>query len=759
MRLKSIEIVGFKSFAKKTVLEFGSSISAVVGPNGSGKSNIAEAMRFVLGEQSFKSMRGKRGEDFIFSGSQNTGRRNQAKVTIIFDNTDRIFNIDFDEVILSREVFRDSSNQYCINGSPARLRDIVEILSSVHIGASSHHIISQGEADRILNVSPKERKEMIEDALGLKIYHWKISESEQRLSKTFENLKDVESLRREIAPHLRYLKKQIEKLERSQSLRAELVELYKEYLQRENIYLQTNKTRVYNEIQSLQKENELLKGEFDSIKIIIPDTNNILLNEVSILQEQLQTIREKENELLREIGKIEGMMEYEKRERNHIKKNSNSDIGLRVNIHEIEEFIKKLEDIIKVSDNISYEELKDTLKRIRGIIASFYQEHREETGLTPDIEQNNENNKQTVSLIDLEQEYNILQQKLTSIIEQERQFIVKIQTTQETIEKNNSKIRDTERVLYEKKIQLSEVETKIKILQNKDARYCEEIEKFEKEIRDGIMLIGNQIKEFHQYVVDEQVVLMEDRKEQENRRHRISVLKIRIEDLSGDVGEETLKEYRNTQERDEFLAKEVDDLTKSVQSLQKLIIDLHKQLDEDFASGITKINKQFQNFFSLMFDGGQASLFVTVDTKNKKNNDNPTNEILKEQGLIDDEYKKTGIDVSISLPRKKIKGLIVLSGGERALTSITLLFALSQVNPPPFMVLDETDAALDELNSRKYGDMLENLSKFSQLIVITHNRETMSRAGILYGVTMDASASSTLLSVKFEEAQKIAKGL
>ena len=138
MRLKHLEIVGFKSFAKKTVLEFGTPISAIVGPNGSGKSNVAEAVRFVLGEQSFKSMRGKRGEDFIFSGSQDASRLNRAKVTITFDNSDRAFNLDFDEVIISREVFRDSSNQYYINNSQVRLKDVMELLSSVHIGASSH---------------------------------------------------------------------------------------------------------------------------------------------------------------------------------------------------------------------------------------------------------------------------------------------------------------------------------------------------------------------------------------------------------------------------------------------------------------------------------------------------------------------------------------------------------------------------------------------------------------------------------------------
>jgi len=116
-----------------------------------------------------------------------------------------------------------------------------------------------------------------------------------------------------------------------------------------------------------------------------------------------------------------------------------------------------------------------------------------------------------------------------------------------------------------------------------------------------------------------------------------------------------------------------------------------------------------------------------------------------------------GIDINVNLPRKKIKGLMMLSGGERALTSIALLFAISQVNPPPFIILDETDAALDEANSRKYGEMISNLSQFSQLILITHNRETMSRAGVLYGVTMDSIGSSKLLSIQFDDAVKIAK--
>ncbi len=170
MHLKSLEIMGFKSFAKKATLNFTSSISGIVGPNGSGKSNVAEAFRFVLGEQSIKSLRGKRGEDLIFNGggeASGATRGNRASVKVVFDNTKRVLNIDFDEVTLERVVHRDSSNEYFINGSLVRLKDIVELLSGAHIGASGHHIISQGEADRILNANIRERREMIEGGAWL----------------------------------------------------------------------------------------------------------------------------------------------------------------------------------------------------------------------------------------------------------------------------------------------------------------------------------------------------------------------------------------------------------------------------------------------------------------------------------------------------------------------------------------------------------------------------------------------------------------
>ncbi|MEK7081193.1 MAG: hypothetical protein AAB902_02295, partial [Patescibacteria group bacterium] len=202
----------------------------------------------------------------------------------------------------------------------------------------------------------------------------------------------------------------------------------------------------------------------------------------------------------------------------------------------------------------------------------------------------------------------------------------------------------------------------------------------------------------------------------------------------------------------------------------KLIVDLKEKIDIEFKEGVKKINVEFQEFFSLMFGGGHGSLSIIIENKSRrpsgsgsrspasgKNYEEMDEELELEIGDEEETIPEKGIEINVSLPHKKVKELQALSGGERSLTSIALLFAMSQVNPPPFLVLDETDAALDEANSRKYGDMLEKLSKRSQLIVVTHNRETMSRAGVLYGITIGADGASKLLSVKFEEATQIAK--
>ena len=196
LSLKSIELSGFKSFGKKTELLFASPIAAIVGPNGSGKSNVAEAFRFVLGEQSMKSMRSKKGEDLIWGGSPALPRMNRAGIKVVFDNSKRLLDLDFKEVVVELVVHRDGVNEYLLNGTPVRLKDVIRLLAGANIGGSGYQIISQGEADRILNASPRERREMVEDALGLKLYQHKKAESERKLMETGINIDKTKSLRR-----------------------------------------------------------------------------------------------------------------------------------------------------------------------------------------------------------------------------------------------------------------------------------------------------------------------------------------------------------------------------------------------------------------------------------------------------------------------------------------------------------------------------------------------------------------------------------
>src|SRR3989344_5819618 len=318
--LKRLEIVGFKSFAKKTVLDFSNSTTAIVGPNGSGKSNVAEAFRFALGEQSMKSMRGKRAEDLIFNGSHTAPRANRASVVIIFDNSrsgraGRTFKIDFDEVAIERAVFRDGTSEYSINGSRVRLRDIEELLAGANIGETGHHIISQGEADRILLASPRDRRAMLEDALGLKVYEFKKREAQKKLEKTEENIARVNALRRELAPHLRFLENQVKKLERAESLRGELIGSAQTNFAIEEAYLAHEKVKIVGEKQNATERLAVASAELDRIadpKSAYKET----IQRTEILRKVEKEVSELSSEreaLSREIGRVEGALSEVKR--------------------------------------------------------------------------------------------------------------------------------------------------------------------------------------------------------------------------------------------------------------------------------------------------------------------------------------------------------------------------------------------------------------------------------------------------------------
>lgn len=715
MRLKSLSLNGFKSFAQKTVLEFDSSIVSIVGPNGSGKSNVVEAIRFVLGEQSMKSMRGKGGSDLVFKGSKDLPKGSRAAVTIYFDNTDKIFkltndggedmNLDYDVISISREVYSDGLNKYILNGTEVRLKDIHNLLSSVNIGSSGHHIISQGEADRILNASARDRKEMVEDALGLRVYQYKIKESERKLERTNENMKEVVMLRRENAPHLSFLKKQVEKFEKTKEMQTELSTLYKKYLKKESIYLEQEET-------NLKTEKDKLQSELTDINRKIADTedgnstkSNPKIEELKIVEQNINGVRGNKSELERKLGRIEGILESR-------------------------------ENKVKISGRcpLCGSEIKD------GEAGQIEKQHNEEKELEElKISQTN-------VLLEI--------QKLR---EEEENLAKNIEILKQDLNKEMEALRDLEREKFAFKVRHQELSSALELVLIKESNLKSRGEAFVNEIKEGTALIGTDILSYKNAEASSLVGEEELSITQEELKKKIERIKIKLEDAGLGNGAELMKEFKEVSERDEFLAKEMEDLEKSIESLEKLIADLKEKIDIEFKEGVKKINVEFQEFFSLMFGGGHGSLSIVENKKRFSSAKAVEDEEIIEEEDEEEAVIEQGIEINVSLPHKKVKELHAFSGGERSLTSIALLFAMSQVNPPPFLVLDETDAALDEANSRKYGDMLEKLSKHSQLIVVTHNRETMSRAGILYGVTIGSNEASKLLSVKFEEATQIAK--
>ena len=751
MYLKSLEIFGFKSFAKKADISFNTPITAIVGPNGSGKSNVAEAFRFVLGEQSMKSMRGRKTEDLIFNGGDSSARANRASVKLIFDNSKRLLNIDFDEVIIERVIHRDSLSEYLINGTQVRLKDIIELLAGAHIGASGHHMISQGEADRILNANSRERREMIEDALGLKIYQYKREESQRKLEKTRENMDKVESLRKEIAPHLKFLKKQVEKVERTIALREELKNIYKEYLRRESIYLETSEKAIDEESAGPKKDLERLEKELTEAKKVLDEAKNenTKVAELISLEQRLKSAREARDEAMHMIGRIEGELGTLEKIFTREKSAASAEV-VSVEFSKVKSLVERIEELCSELGSISdLGNVKSVAIKIRDSVKSFMEA--------------NKNAKAENRAADLEKEIKILREKhvVADDDSKEKESDLKklsceYDILQKEIEKEKDTSRDAEKALFRIVAEQNELRGRLSVLRVREDKLKLEKEDFKREIEEGVVLIGRDV---YLYESDATEYQDEERHTQEERRKQLEKIKVRLEDSGGTSPNEVMKEFRETSERDEFLAREIIDLEKSAESLTTLITELATKLETLFTDGIHKINKQFGEFFALMFGGGDASLTVVEEKKRRR----VSIEELSELGIDtsdDDEEEneiELGVDIKVNLPRKKIRSLEMLSGGERALTSIALLFAMSQVNPPPFIILDETDAALDEANSRKYGDMVENLARVSQLIVITHNRETMSRAGILYGVTMGKEGYSKLLSIAFNEAVVVAK--
>ena len=722
VRLKKLELIGFKSFAHKTTLEFPANISAIVGPNGSGKSNIVDAVRWVLGEQSLKNLRSKSGADLIWAGSTTKSSKGYASINLYFDNKDSFFPIDFEEVVIGRKVYRDGNNEYYLCDSQVRLKDIVELLARSKLGLRGHSIVNQGLADEILKSNPEERRSILEESLGLREFQLKKSETEIKLEETGANIIQTNILINEIYPHLRSLKRQVDKFRKRESLISDLNNFENQYF---NIKIREISERTNNN----QKEREALtlkitaaQANFESKeKIFEAKTTNFyqIGEKTKQIEDDLNKLNIERQNIMREFGRVEGLIESDKRRDNKNIKTVENVLAIKIKY-----WAKRLGAASQLHDASDIKEIIKTLASEIQVIGNYLEKKEIDKILTlvnlPDLEQIYKNpyeKDEEVLKIKLEQLENQIKQSQTAIYK---------------IRLEENKWR-SDYLASQKELELSRRD--YILAQESAGKFDLEDEKIrliKDDIKSEMWGAGKNYGEFTASFATEQtfnsVTLKLEPVIFTELINNITKLRREVADI-GSIDEEIIREYEETNKRHEFLTVEVNDLSGAVDSLRGLIGDLNYRINNDFKNGITRINEEFNRYFRLMFLGGSAKLTVN-------NLDN----------------QEVGVHINISIPQKRIKDLNLLSGGERSLVSIALLFAIVSASKPPFLILDEVDAALDEANAARFAKVLKDLAKDSQFVLITHNRSTMEVAKILYGVTMDSDGVSKLFSLKLEEA-------
>ncbi|MCG2687674.1 AAA family ATPase [Candidatus Parcubacteria bacterium] len=764
MYLQRLELQGFKTFAKKTVLEFPASkkdrhaLTVIVGPNGSGKSNIADAIRWCLGEQSMKMLRGKKGEDIIFSGSQGKARSGMAEVTMTINNEDKAMPVDYTEVVITRRLYRDGESDYLLNGKTARLSDIQLLLAQVGVGQRSYSVVGQGMVDHVLSASPEERKIFFDDATGVRGLQIKRHQAMLKLEKASENLAEVEMLLLEIEPRLRSLKRQVKRLEQRESVEVELHETQNQYFgtlwSQLNGELESVGAKLQNVEQSMrQKQQELELGdkqlldlEKESVKQDLSEARAKAHQSYKDAQNKLHTARQEEFEAQRalEMAKVKSQTNW-------------SPLPLSDILFELKTLTDDQEKA--VSDLRSCNDLGLLVKITDSIEGIFERAKKLRSRLT---KPNPEDYKPSQELLNA-------MESAKQLIASREQMLKDAEKAMDALNKQDgsdkTEIFTFQRKLRDIQTQLHQIESQANGLNLERVRVETRIEAVEREMREEIPTRIDEIK-------TSAVALTHHSHNLDLVRSKMLDLKHQLE-LIGGIDEETIAEFEETKNRHGFLDGQVSDIRNAIRKTEKVIDELDAQIVSQSEKVFKDINKEFQKFFKVLFGGGDCGLVkmkqddlekqetkISLDRaledlaqeKIEEQDPNSVPEIMKRVKNRKDFV--AGIDIHATPPGKRLKALNLLSGGERALTSIALLSAIMATNPSPFVVLDEVDASLDEANTVRFANILNELRKLTQFIVVTHNRATMERADVLYGVSMGDDGISNLLSVNLEDVEE-----
>lgn len=719
--LKNLELQGFKSFAQKTVFHFPDRITAVVGPNGSGKSNIIDAIRWVLGEREAKNLRGSNLSNLIFAGSTKKAPLSFARVSLCFDNKDKVFSFDGEEVEVSRRVDKSGTSKFFIYDKEVRMRDLAPFLSRARIGAKGLTIIGQGQSDIFIKSRPQDRRIMIEEILGLKEFRIKKTQAESRLQSSNNNLEKVKVTLEEIEPRLRSLRKQKKRWERRFEIEGQLKSLENLYFSIRYLKAKKEVAMANPDISSLEKKREevdkkvsLLEKEVEKISVGKSDED-----EIKKLRQIKGELSVKKSNLDREIVRLETRMEFEDSE----KPKGVSIEGMTIKIKEL---LRDLDQMLRFED---ISQLREGIELVKGKLEGLVFSEKPKEGQNS-IQKEIEKLKHDIDEYEIKIKEN--EEKEEVFLEEERKANREFREKVTKLEAQKNELRDIERGIQEKTLNLQ-----------KQQLYVEELER-------EWQAIGRDIKDLkelkEQEGSDGENLLDIERKMNRLRNELFSI---------GEIEESVVEEAKEVEEKHDFLRREFDDLVKAKADLEKLISDLEKRIHNEFRESFKIINHEFNNYFRLMFKGGKAKLKIEkieVEATEVERDDFEEEETGEERNNEDKKRVEfdAGVEIELNLPNKKSTSLDMLSGGERSLVSIAALFSFIAVNPPPFLVLDEIDAALDEDNASRFAKLVEDFSSKTQFIIVTHNRATMEVAQTLYGVTMEDSGISKVLSLKLD---------
>ena len=812
MKFKNLEINGFKSFFDKTNFLIEDGLTGVVGPNGCGKSNIVEALRWCMGENSAKSMRGSGMEDVIFSGTSNRASKNISEVSIFLDNKSKegpALYREFDEVTIKRKIEKDKGSKYFINDREVRAKDVQTFFADLSTGAHSPSLISQGRIGQLVTAKPFERRSILEEAAGISGIHSRRQEAELRLNAAENNLKRADELKKQQEKQLNNLKKQAEEATRYKEISKEIkkVEAGLYYLKIEEI--EKDKKKITEKLNELDDEISAINIDFNHNNTLLEEENKKLsplrdkkmesiaklqklnLNMTS-LDEEESRVKNLRLKLEKSIKTIESDLERERsisldselnekrisQEKNILLKTENELLEVEssstkaLNISkknlndlkiQLDEILNKIEKLIDKKVNLNKKIFRE-LKEIVNKITLSQEEYAEKYGKNKSIQSDSIKRKERIKNIDIELEnwrsLKLNSEKMISELDERKK---KIQIEQEQNQKNPEKIatskgqnlqnlENTKKRNEEIEIELAEAEEKYNLinknlkeiqlklsdLKENKARNEATIEGIDNRKKDLLYSVKNELN-----IESENSLLAlsdlnnfsdEHMPSIENQAQKVEKIK-KQRDALGSVNLRADEETKKYETEIKKMEDDRSDLYSAIVKLKASIDELNQKGRERLLEAFSKVNRKFNEVYTKLFSGGTAKIEL-VDS---------------------DDPLEAGLEMFVSPPGKRLQSITLLSGGEQALTALSLIFAVFLVNPSPICVLDEVDAPLDDANVTRFCGLLDELTKITRtkFIIITHHALTMSRMHRLYGVTMAEQGVSQLVSVDLQKAEEL----